>query len=80
MNNTAIENETMVISNEEHFLQEQRLNFVETLNQQFLSSYGYGVWAYLSPNEVLSLFNAYLNQDLSSTKFSKSVIRYPIYS
>ena len=74
MNNAAIENEITAI-NEEHFIQEQRLDFVETLNQQFLSSYGYGVWAYLSPKEVLSLFNVYLNQDLSSIKFSKNVIR-----
>jgi hypothetical protein len=34
-------------------LNKQRLEFIETLNQEFLSVKGYGLYAYLSSREVM---------------------------
>lgn len=77
MTNISIENEREVI-NVEITVQEQRVRFFETINQQFLSCNGYGAGAYLSPAAVLSLFNLFLIQNLSETDFIRAIIRRPI--
>ncbi len=53
----------------------QRINFIDALNQGFLSVKGYGAGAYLTSNSILRLFNQYQTQNQSEQQFIKSVIR-----
>lgn len=77
MNSNTSKYEGLTI-NEDSILQEKRLNFINNLNQHFLSAKGYGVWAHFPPKTVLALFDSYLAQHLSDTDYIRSILRHPI--
>jgi hypothetical protein len=52
--------------------------FIESLNQEFLATRGYGAFAYHSQNSILMIYNQYLNQDQSEQEFIKRVARHPL--
>lgn len=45
-----------------------RMNFFEQLHQQFLYLKGYGTYAYVTPNDVDRLYDAYISQQNASSK------------
>ncbi len=53
----------------------ERMNFIDMLNEQFLSATGYGAYAYLSTVEGVNLFDQYLEQSTPPNLFIKSFVR-----
>lgn len=52
-----------------------RLAFIETLSDEFITNYGYGVYAFLSPPDINNLFNQYLKHGQSLRLFAKSYVK-----
>ena len=40
-----------------------RFSFIQILSEQFVAMTGYGVYVYLSPDDVETLFNRYQNEN-----------------
>lgn len=51
-----------------------RLNFIELLNQEFLSHTGYGAYAYLSTHDAITLFDEFAKQKKPAGSFIKSFV------
>ncbi len=53
-----------------------RAVFIETLSDEFMTTTGYGVYAYLNPIAINQLFKQYLQQQSTSLrKFVKTYVR-----
>lgn len=53
----------------------RRLEFIDTLSQEFFLVKGYGVYAYLSTIDVIRLFERFLARGLSAKAFAKEYVR-----
>jgi hypothetical protein len=56
-------------------ISEQRLEFIETLSEEFLMVKGYGVYAHLSTSDVIRLFEQFLSRGISPKAFAKEYVR-----
>lgn len=54
----------------------ERVEFIETLNQEFLVAKGYGVYAYLSTIDVIQLYESFKGKNVSIKSFVKTYIEY----
>jgi len=52
-----------------------RLAFIEILSAEFLSRTGVGVYVYLTPVDINSLFKLYLSNNLTITIFVRQYVR-----
>lgn len=53
----------------------ERVNFIEMLNEVFLSHTGHGAFAYLSSVESLDLFERFREQSLPARQFIKGIVK-----
>lgn len=53
----------------------ERINFIEMLNDAFLSQTGHGAYAYLSNVESVELFNRFMKQSAPAKLFIKKVVK-----
>lgn len=53
----------------------ERINFIEMLNDAFLSQTGHGAYAYLSSVESVDLFDRFLKQSAPAKLFIKNFIK-----
>ncbi|NOR81288.1 MAG: hypothetical protein GQ529_10745 [Methyloprofundus sp.] len=56
-------------------LDQKRIRFVEQLHEAFLISKGYGAFAYITINEVMNLFDQFLNSDESAELFIRRYVK-----
>jgi hypothetical protein len=52
----------------------ERLEFISYLREAFLTSKGYGIYAYLSPIDVNDLFDKYSKMNISAKEFTKKYV------
>lgn len=53
----------------------KRMNFIDMLNEEFLSNTGYGVYAHLSTVEGVNLFDQFIKQSSPAQLFIKSFVK-----
>lgn len=53
----------------------QRINFIEMLNEEFLSNTGYGAYAYLSTRDSINLFERFTEQADPAEVFIKKFFK-----
>ena len=53
-----------------------REEFIEILNDEFLVSNGYGVYAYLSSFDVIRLYESFKANDVTLKSFAKKYVEY----
>lgn len=68
---TKIENNRKIMSE----LEEKRINFIAQLHETFMLNKGYGAFAYISLNEVMDLFNRYLESGESAEIFINRYVK-----
>ncbi|OQK17991.1 hypothetical protein AU255_09075 [Methyloprofundus sedimenti] len=56
-------------------LAEKRINFIAQLHEIFMINKGYGALAYISLNEVMDLFNSYLESGESAEIFINRYVK-----
>ena len=52
-----------------------RSTFIETLSDEFISTTGYGAYAYLNPLAIDKLFKQYLNHSTSIRDFVRNCVK-----
>ena len=52
-----------------------RVEFIETLSQEFMKNTGYGVYAFISSIDVIRLFDYYNSEGLSLISFVKTYVQ-----
>lgn len=52
-----------------------RLNFIDMLNEEFLSHTGYGAYAFLTTAEGVDLFDQYMGQSIPANQFIKRFVK-----
>jgi len=52
-----------------------RIDFIERLHEAFLVTTGHGAFAFISPDEVLTLFDEYMDSELSVDLFTRQYAR-----
>jgi hypothetical protein len=53
---------------------EERLEFISHLRDAFLTTKGYGIYAYLSPIDVNNLFEKYSKTNIPARDFAKKYV------
>ena len=53
---------------------DERLEFIGQLREAFLTTKGYGIYAYLSPIDVINLFEKYLKTNVTAKDFAKKYV------
>ncbi len=51
------------------------VNFIETLNDEFTSKSGKGMYAHISPCDVLQLYAQYQTRDMGLRSFARRCVR-----
>jgi len=65
----------MSASNITHQSVASRFAFIETLSSEFLSRTGCGVYVFLNPLDVESLFEAYCDGDMPILAFARQCVK-----
>lgn len=55
---------------------QERIFFIDQLNEEFLSHTGYGAYAYLNTFESVKLFNEFNEQELPANQFIKDYVNH----
>jgi len=56
-------------------LAQQRIDFIALLHETFVIDKGFGAYAYLSVNEVMDLFEKFLDSHESAKSYIKKYVR-----
>lgn len=62
-------------SNDAIELGDTRTDFIEMLSHQFVSMTGCGVYVYLNPLAINSLYNQYLNESMPIRTFARQCVK-----
>jgi hypothetical protein len=52
-----------------------RTQFIEALSHQFISLTGCGIYVYLNPIDINSLFNQYINDSMPLRAFARQCVK-----